>query len=163
MRWVRLFADLEAQLESEERADFEAELGDLVRAERSAVALRDRLRAQVGSTLTWHLRGQSMEARLLDVGSDWALLRDARGDSLLPLAALVGISGITRAAALDDGPVARSLRLTIVLRGLARDRSPVLVTLAGGGALAGTIDRVGADHVDVAVHPLDQPRWPHEI
>lgn len=164
MRWEWLFSDLEAQMETEERAGFEADLADLVRAERGALALRDRLRAHVGCDLTWHVpHGGAIQGRLLDVGCDWALVRESRGDVLVPLAGVVGVSGLSRAAAGDDGPLARSLRLTVVLRGLARDRSPVLVHTVDGGTVGGTIDRVGADHLDVAVHPIDEPRRPGAV
>ena len=49
--------------------------------------------------------------------------------------------------------------LGFALRALSRDRATVAVRLAGGGpVLVGTIDAVGADHLDVAEHPEGLPR-----
>ena len=159
VRWEWLFSDLEAQAEADDRASFEAEVGDLVRAERGAIGLRDRLRAHVGCDLVLHLRrGGAVEGALLDVGADWVLLRGAAADVLLPLAAVVAVSGLSRSALSDEARPARALRLAVVLRGLAADRAPVAVELTGGLTLTGTVDRVGADHVDLAVHALDEPR-----
>jgi len=159
VRWEWLFSDLEAQAEADDRASFEAEVGDLVRAEQGAIRLRDRLRAHVGCDLALHLRrGGTVEGGLLDVGADWVLLRGVAADVLLPLAAVVAVSGLSRSALSDEARPARALRLSVVLRGLAADRAPVAVELAGGLTLTGTVDRVGADHLDLAVHALDEPR-----
>ena len=159
MRWDRLFGDLEAQMEAGDRAAFEAELSDLVRAERAAVRLVDRLRAHVGCDVVLHLvAGDPARGALLEVGADWVLLRSSVNDVLVPSAAVAGVSGLSRSAVNDDARAGRLLRLTTVLRGLAGDRSRLAVELAGGVTLHGTIDRVGADHVDLAVHALDEPR-----
>jgi hypothetical protein len=159
VRWEWLFSDLEALAEADDRAGFEADVGDLVRAERGAIHLRDRLRAHVGCELDLHLRrGGTLTGALLEVGADWVLLRSGTRDVLLPVAAAVAVCGLSRSALGDEARPARPLRLSVVLRGLAGDRAPVVVELAGGLVLTGTIDRVGADHLDLAVHALDEPR-----
>jgi hypothetical protein len=48
--------------------------------------------------------------------------------------------------------------LAQAVRRLARDRAVVHVLVAGGGRLAGTIDRAGFDHLALAEHPEDEPR-----
>jgi hypothetical protein len=162
MRWERLFHDLEARLEAEERAGTESEVADLVRTERSRIAVRDRLRAHLGQPLTWFLiTGEAFGARLVDVGADWVLVAPgtgASGESLIPIGVVQHVTGLSRFVAPEAGPVARRLGMGAVLRGLSRDRAVVTVRLRDGGQLTGTIDRVGVDHLDLAVHPQDEPR-----
>jgi hypothetical protein len=68
------------------------------------------------------------------------------------------VSGLSAAVVSDPRIVARKLALNSVLRGLARDRALLGIRLRAGDLLTGTLDRVGADHMDVAVHPDDVPR-----
>jgi hypothetical protein len=163
VRWELLFADLEAQADAADRAGFEGDVVERVRAEHAALTLVARLRAHVGTTLAVRLAdGDRVVARLRDVGADWALLDDG-APLLVPLAAICGVEGLSRRAVAepaDDEACApvRRMRLTAVLRGLARDRGPVRVGLIGGDVLTGTVDRVGADHLDVALHSGDGPR-----
>jgi hypothetical protein len=160
MRWERLFADLEARLAAEERNAWEGDLADLVRAERAQLTLADRLRAHLGESLTWSLGfgDPSLDGELLDVGADWVLIKAVRGETLIPIAAVQCVGGLSRAAGPDPGVVARRLGLGVVLRGLARDRAAVSVVLRGELSLVGTIDRIGKDHLDLAVHAADRPR-----
>ena len=81
---------------------------------------------------------------------------------LVPTRAVVAVRGLTRAVAPAPGPVLRRLGTGHVLRGLARDRAPVSVH-AGAEVLTGTIDRVGADHLDLALHDLGEPRRPGAV
>jgi hypothetical protein len=181
VRWDRLFDDLEARLESEEDAARRAELGDLVRAERSALTLLDRLRGHRGAVLTWHLSGAgAVSAQLRDLGAGWVLLLVAHPDLsvpepgrelLVPLAAVQAVSGLARSAAVA-GELERRMGMGVVLRRLARDRTTVALRLVrpesagpelSASVLTGTIDRVGADHLDLALHPRDVPRRPSAV
>jgi hypothetical protein len=158
MRWELLFADLEAMAEAADRVVFEADVADRVRAERAALHLADRLRAQVDQVLGVRLLGgDRVVGRLTDVGVDWLLLDDG-GPALVPLAAVARVEGVSRRAEVNEGMLARRVRLTVVLRGLARDRSVVQVRLMDGVVATGTIDRVAVDHLDLALHPSDAPR-----
>lgn len=162
VRWERLFADLEAELEAAEHADLEAEVADRTRAELSQVRLVDRLRAVVDADLALTLPGAgAVRAVLREVGSEWVLVEEAPGrEALIPLARVLAIAGLRRAAAPpgSEGRVVSRLGLVTALRALVRDRAPVVVVLVDGGAVHGTLDRVGADHVDVAEHPAGEPR-----
>ena len=91
-------------------------------------------------------------------GADWVLVGTLRQERLLPLAAVAAVGGLARdAEPAPEGPVRRRLPLTVVLRRLARDREPVELAVHGGRQYRGTLERVGADHVDVAVRRSDEP------
>lgn len=158
MRWELLFADLEALADATDRAAFDGEVADRGRDERAALRLVDRLRAHVGAALAFRIIGDGrVVGRLVDVGVDWALLDDG-ASLLLPLAAVTGVEGLSRRAATARGALEQRVGLTVLLRRLARDRSGVRVRLVDGAELTGTLDRVGADHVDVALHAVGEPR-----
>lgn len=161
MRWRRLFDDLEAQVDAALEAELESEVAERSRREAAQVRLRDRLAAAVGATVTVHLPGAGqVQGVLADCGVDWLLLEEpGGGEVLVPLAALLGIAGVGSTAAVpDESAVGRRLDLRWALRGLARDRAAVRLVVVDGSVLPGTIDRVGADHVDLAEHGRDEPR-----
>ena len=159
MRWDALFADLEATVEAQERLEYETEVADQARAEYAAVRLVDRIRAQLGQSMTCQLvDGRRLEGTVDDVGPHWLLLGTALGQVLAPVHALAAVDGLGRSVALPDGEVGRRLGLGVVLRGLAVRRVPVRLTLADRTTLTGTVDRVGADHLELAVHDVDAPR-----
>lgn len=161
MRWRLLFDDLEAQAEAAHDAELAAEVADRTRREAALVRLRDRLAAAVGAPVTVHLPGGARVAGLLvDTGVDWLLLEEpGAGEVLVPLATLLGVTGVgATTAAPDASAVGRRLDLRWALRGLARSRTAVRLVLVDGSVLPGTLDRVGADHVDLAEHGRDEPR-----
>ena len=161
MRWQALFDDLEAQYDAARAAELAAEVADRSRREAALLRLVDRLRPAVGSVVGVHLSGTGLlRGRLEDCGTDWLLLsEEGAREVLVPLTAVLGVLGVgARAEAPQDSPVAKRLDLRWALRGLARSRSSVAVVLTDGEVVTGTVDRVGADHVDLAEHGLAEPR-----
>lgn len=161
MRWQGLFDDLEGQFEAAEAAELATEIGERTRREAARLRLVDRLRAAEGAALAVTLPGAGVvRGRLLDTGSDWLLLEEGGArEVLVPLAAVLGVTGTgPRSAAPDEGPVAKRLDLRWALRGLARSRAGVALGLVDGTQVTGTLDRVGADHLDLAEHGLGEAR-----
>jgi hypothetical protein len=131
------------------------------------LGLADRARAASGASVTVGLGAAgTTSGRLVRSGPGWWLLEVGHGgDVLLPTAALQWVAGLP-ALATDPEQVDRveqRLGLGYVLRGIARDRSPVTLVLRDAATLAGTIDRVGADFVDLAEHPVGEPRRFREV
>ncbi|SNR74294.1 hypothetical protein [Blastococcus mobilis] len=162
MRWQQLFEDLQSQFEAEQAAGERAESASRTRTEMGAVHLGQRLGGALGFSLTLGVRGAGPVAGVLvDQGPDWLLLEDGQGrEQLVALAAVGTVAGLGRRTTVPepvDGVRAR-LDLRRALRGLARDRRVVQVVLDDGGTLTGTLDRVGADFVELAVHPADEFR-----
>jgi hypothetical protein len=162
MRWDALFGDLEAQADSLGLAERAAEVDERARIEVATLGLVDRLRAGVGATLRLQLAGPlALTGVLRRVGPDWLLLDEGSGrEGVAVLDAVHGVSGLSRLSAVPDSmPVVESrLALRHVLRGIARDRSPVRVCRVDGSTLDATIDRVGADFLDAALHPPGESR-----
>ncbi|WP_250448161.1 hypothetical protein [Actinotalea sp. C106] len=157
MRWESLFADMEAQLAAADAQDRADEVAELTRAERATVPLADRLRGSRGEELTVTLRsGLLLAGRVEDVGPAWMHLLASGREHLVPLGAVVGLSGLGGAVVSQDG-VLRRLGLGHAVRAVARDRSLVRVRTVVGEHL-GRVDAVGADHLDVALAYEDSGR-----
>ncbi|WP_322778663.1 hypothetical protein [Frankia sp. Cas4] len=169
MRWEALFADLEMQWEAAQAAELDAELVDRSRREVAYLRLLDRLRPAVGSSLRIGVlvggregeAGQVLGGRLAVLGMDWLLLQEsAAQEVLVPFRSVLWVRGLTAVSAQPghEGPLAVRLDLPYALRGVVRDRSVCSVVVLDGTAVTGTIDRVGADFVEVAEHPGDEFR-----
>ncbi|CAN7287668.1 hypothetical protein LJR027_001290 [Terrabacter sp. LjRoot27] len=159
MRWDRLFDDLEAQLALDDVRELEAEVADRTRRERALLDVHTRLLANIGPTqVGLRLRGRVVSGRLVDVGPDWALVETAPGRPVLvALAAVRAVSGLLPGAR-TPSVVARRFALGAALRAVSRDRAVVEVVDVDGHPATGTIDVVGADHLELAEHASDEAR-----
>ncbi|WP_108249880.1 hypothetical protein [Planctomonas deserti] len=180
MRWDDLFDDLESQLEQGRSAEEEELLAEEERLRLGRLSLRDRLAAiartdpgeEPAPVRVLLSTGLVIDLRPRTFGRDWVAGdldpgRESgaapRGQCILPVRAISSLL-------LDRGQVRRSLRepgpargitdrlgLPFVLRDLCRRRSPLELHLPDG-VLHGTIDRVGRDHCDLALHEPGSPR-----
>jgi len=182
VRWDDLFDDLEGQLERE----LHSEATDLrlheERQRLEKLSLRTRLSNVVrsagpGGTLRLRLvlvTGATLELRPTTLGRDWlaADLLDAennRASCVIPLSAISGVV-LTEEQSLaslaveseSTGKLIERVGFPFVLRDLCRRRR-TLELETRGGVLAGTIDRVARDHLDLAVHPLGTQRRASEV
>lgn len=161
MRWESLFADMEAQLEAARSAEAAAEVAELTRAERATVELQARLRSARGREITVRIGTERVAGVVLDVAVQWVLIGADPGRWLVPVASIDAVQGLALHAASDPGVVDRRLSLGHALRAIARDRATVRVVLDGED-LVGRVERVGADHVDLApghVPARGAPLW----
>ncbi|WP_154402241.1 hypothetical protein [Ornithinimicrobium cavernae] len=169
MRWSDLFDDLEAQLAAREAAELRGEVAEQTRAARGSVRLTERLLADVGTRVRLGLRGGAvLEGVLGEVAQDWLVLVEQRSprdhEVLVVTAHLMTVLGLSGRS--DQGRISRverRLDLRHALRALSRDRAVARVLLIDGEVLTGTIDRVGADHLDLSTHPEDLPRRSREV
>lgn len=161
-RWDRLFEDLEAQLAAEELRELRAEVADRTRRERSLIDLQARLLGSVGrSGVAVRTPGLTLQGRIKDAGPDWLLLDGARGSVLIPYTAVRSLTGVGSRVE-QPSLVAKGFGFGMTLRALSRNRLVVEVADLEGRAVTGTIDGVGADHLELAEHPADEPRrLPH--
>lgn len=171
MRWDNLFDDLEGQLEQElhaEEVDLHAEEE---RLRLGRLALRSRLAGLSGRpgqggghvVRVALVSGDTITIRPTTFGRDWlaADLLDGPAPGaqcVLPLAAIAAVilhqEQVADSLGAESESAARlidRIGLSFVLRDLCRRRKSLLLRTQGG-PVTGTIDRVGRDHVDVAVH-----------
>lgn len=173
MRWDRLFAELEARFADLTEEQAAAEQADRERVAIGTVTALERLAGALDQPVRLELAGGGAVAGVLrSTGPDWLLVAEGeQRDCLVPWRSVTVVHGLT--AATGPAPSGLELRLDLryALRGLARDRSPVQVAVTGwvgsaaasatvgmSGELVGTIDRVGADFVEVALHAAWEPR-----
>lgn len=178
MRWDGFFDDLEAQFASEWEAERAALDTEAERLRLSRVPLRERLsglvgRERVSTPPSFELSdGTVLAAEVTAAGVDWAALEPVgvrAGAVLAPFAAIMAVgmphTDLLRSArpAASHPSLAERMTLGFVLRDLVRRRLPVALHLSTGRVLTGTIDRAGADHLDLALHDPEAPRRAAEV
>ncbi|MEO6310463.1 MAG: hypothetical protein ABIO33_07230 [Leifsonia sp.] len=170
MRWDNLFDDLEGQLEQELTRDDVDLQAEEERLRLGRLSLRSRL-VGLGATAVIRLglvSGDALAVRPSTFGRDWLaadvlkLHHSGAGSvgsmCIVPFAAIVSVAlqpGQIPLSLCDEGEAAARLidriGLPFVLRDLCRRRKWMTI-LTTTGEITGTIDRVGRDHLDLAVH-----------
>jgi hypothetical protein len=165
VRWENLFDDLGSQLEQGLAIEEDALAREDERVRIARLGLRDRLVAMKARPIAVTLRGGSVVTLTVEqVGRDWVVGGgDPAGDVIVPFGAIASValplawSRESLESAPERDVLAARLGLAFVLRDLARRRLYVEIVLTAGVS-AGTLDRVGRDHIDVAEHERDEPR-----
>jgi hypothetical protein len=167
MRWDDLFADLDARFEELADEQMLAELADRQRSAAGQIRMVQRFAGAVGRPARVRTAaGQVVTGRMAEVGPDWLLLTQHAGSEvLIALRWVTAVEGVVRTTGLALTDLERRFDLRLALRGVARDRSPVTITVPGaaergdtGTELTGTIDRIGFDFVELAQHAPWEPR-----
>lgn len=177
----QLTSELEAEIRDQLADDERQRLARLSLRERIRLMTGSR-KAGFDTRIQLRLRtGQQLTVSPVTVGRDWFAAdflapSDVVGHGLIPLSAIASLTPTAEQLTRSLGdPVTifsredeESLRppqprltdqigMPFVLRDISRRRKPVQV-VCSTGVISGTIDRVGSDHVDLAVHAPDQVR-----
>ncbi|MBC7725727.1 MAG: hypothetical protein H7146_13440 [Burkholderiaceae bacterium] len=178
MRWDNLFDDLEGQLENEREAEEVDLRAEEERLRLGRLSVRDRILA-VHDAHSRHAPyaiqleladGHPVRVRPTTIGRDW-FSADLLGDGpaaqcVVPFSAIAAVFFTRSQLAQSLVPPVRPetaatlsarLGLGFVLRDLCRRRATVDLRLTRS-QLFGTIDRVGRDHFDLAVHEAGSAR-----
>ncbi|WEO78183.1 hypothetical protein BJQ94_03855 [Cryobacterium sp. SO2] len=169
MRWDNLFDDLEGQLENELNAEDLDLRAEEERLRLGRLSLRQRLTAvSAGTGSSRVLRivlvdGRTLTIRPTTFGRDWLaadLLDAGAGEpaGVVPFTAIAAVLLLPEQVAQSLEPESEAsarlvdrIGLPFVLRDLCRRRKSLEIQ-TGLGSVTGTIDRVGRDHLDLAVH-----------
>ena len=155
-RFDDLLAGIAAEAEAADAAALDADIAEVERAGRAESRLLDRLRAQRMAHIEIAGGGQ-VSGLVAAVGRDVVVIAADDGDWAIPAWGMVAVIELPGGAREAHSPSER-LGLASVARAWARQRSVVRVLRVGAGPLDGTIDAVGADHLDLAEHDPGEPR-----
>lgn len=174
MRWDHLFDDLASQFDAERDEELRRAAIDEERLRIARMTTRDRLLAlsenlDASEPLNLQLHtGERIVVVPVEFGADW-LGADLVGTGRSYSSCIVPLNGIAAllltsqqvAASLKSGQtregVAARLGIHLALRDLARRRVACELSTRSG-VIYGTIDRVGRDHLDIAIHDPETAR-----
>lgn len=160
-RFDDLLAGIVAEAAAADAAALDADIAEVERAARAEWRLLDRVRAahQARLDLT---SGPQVTGLVAAVGRDVVVLASDDADWAIPVWGIAGLVDLGEAVR-EPASASERLGLASVLRAWARQRSVVRVLRVGAGPLDGTIDAVGADHLDLAEHDPGEPRRPDAV
>lgn len=168
MRWEQLFSDLEARYDELADAEVMAELADRQRVAAGGIGMVQRIAGAVGRPVRLRTTaGIAVSGTLAHVGPDWLLVQEGPGrEVMVALRSTTIVEGLAATTGTPMRGVELRLDLRQALRGLARDRAPISLFVVGGVGeptslhteITGTIDRLGADFLEMALHAPWEPR-----
>lgn len=168
MRWEQLFSDLEARYDELADAEVMAELADRQRVAAGGIGMVQRIAGAVGRPVRLRTAaGIAVSGTLAHVGPDWLLVHEGPGrEVMVALRSTTIVEGLAATTGTPMRGVELRLDLRQALRGLARDRAPISMVVVGGVGeptslhteITGTIDRLGADFLEMALHAPWEPR-----
>lgn len=169
VRWEALFDDLEAQLDAEWAAERRRDAEEDERLRVARLTVRDRLAALCADAaeVTVHTLAGPRTGTVTLVAGDAVVITGANDEvaSVIPLDAVAAVTlpagpaAVRRSLlAVPDDTLTARIGFGYLMRQVARRRAVVRVHTLGGGIITGTIDRAGADHLDIADHDPDDAR-----
>ncbi|WP_353815417.1 hypothetical protein [Agromyces sp. SYSU T00266] len=174
MRWDRLFDDLESQLDHDRLEEARSLAIESERVRIGRLGLRDRIAAMSaadgGAVRIELVDATAVQLRPTTFGRDWlgGIPVGPGSQCVVPIAAIAAVTASRRqvgeslAAQPRSAGIVERIGLALALRDLGRRRAAVeLRTL--DGRVHGTIDRVAADHLDLAVHEPGAPRRERDV
>ncbi|GAA2040503.1 hypothetical protein GCM10009819_27540 [Agromyces tropicus] len=177
MRWDRLFDDLESQLDRDRRDEERALALESERLRVGRLGLRERIAAmggpESGAVRLELVDDTSLQLRPTAFGRDWIGGVPTGGapgaQCVVPVPAIAGVVAGRRQVEASLAPpptppaaLVERIGMAFALRDLGRRRAVVEVRTLSG-RLHGTIDRVAADHLDLALHEPGVPRREREV
>ena len=155
----RIFEELEAEFEAGLRREAEQEAVAALRAKLGETRQWEALARRIGTELVIRAGPRSFRGTLVASYPDFCVLQAADGaQHLIPLGPATTISLPLQRQPPQPVPAASRYRFALALRELARRREPVRLELAAGGTIAGTIEVVGADYLELAEHDPNEAR-----
>lgn len=147
-----LFDDLESRAEAAFAAERDSEVAERMRAEYRSVTMASRWHACDGSDVRVQLPGAGQVlGTVLRTGKGWVLLDEGARRWLVPMAAVLGVSGLGPRSVPDEAlGVVQRLGIGSPLRRLAEGGREVVVHLRDATVLRGRLGRVGADFLELA-------------
>ncbi|MBM3689498.1 MAG: hypothetical protein FJW80_07575 [Actinobacteria bacterium] len=156
-----LLSGLQDQADAMDAVYDDSAAEDLARAERAEVPLLDRLRA--ANAVVIEVAGHGpIEGVVAEVGRDVVVIDASDGTWAIVLGGISAVTGLAEVAERATA-VSGRLGLACVARSWSRERAVVRIHRWASAPLDGTIDRVGADHVDLAEHDPGVPRRGEQV
>ena len=145
-RFERVFADLEARIDAEERSDRLAQVPDLMHESYADHGLVERVAGLLGTRIEVTVQGHVFTGSLVDQGEGWLAL-ETPARLLVALRAVQLLRVPVRGRVPAD--LLSALSLASPLRELSRRRVPVRIALVGGLVVEGRIATVGGDYMQL--------------